>query len=220
MDSEVTRLYDLRFKKDLIVRNQIWKILCQDFFQKYIKKTDTVCDIGAGFGEFINNIQAKNKIAVDINPQIKKYAAKNVKSLVTKSTNLPKQLKGTIDVVFVSNFFEHLATKEDLVKTLLEIKRVLKRKGILIILMPNIRYVGASYWDFLDHQLPLTDKSMEEALSLNNFEIVEKKPRFLPYTTKSSIPKAPILVSIYLKLPLLHLLLGKQSLIIARKNTN
>lgn len=220
MDSEVTRLYDLRFKKDLIARNHIWKILCKDFFQQYIKKTDTVCDIGAGFCEFINNIQAKNKIAVDINPQIKNYAAKNVKSLVTKSTNLPKQLKGTIDVVFVSNFFEHLATKEDLVKTLLEIKRVLKRKGILIILMPNIRYVGASYWDFLDHQLPLTDKSMEEALSLNHFEIVEKRPRFLPYTTKSSIPKAPILVGIYLKLPLLHLLLGKQSLIVARKNAN
>ena len=69
MEPEITRLYRLRFNKELKTRNKIWKILCRDFFQKYVKPTDTLCDIGAGYCEFINNINAKNKIAIDINKE-------------------------------------------------------------------------------------------------------------------------------------------------------
>lgn len=216
MEPEITRLYRLRFDKDLKIRHAIWQVLCRDFFQRYVKKSYTVLDLGSGFCEFINNIKAKAKIAIDINPETKKYAAKNVKAIIASSTNLPKSLTGTVDVVFVSNFFEHLPTKEDLARTLLEIKRVLKGRGKIIILMPNIRYVGAAYWDFLDHQLPLSEKSMIEALELNGFEILEKKVRFLPYSTKSNLPKAPIFVWLYLKLAFLHPIFGKQSLIVAQ----
>jgi len=216
--SEVSRLYRLRFNKDLSSRNAIWKVLCRDFFQKYIKPEDTVCDLGCGFCEFINNIKAKEKVAIDINPETKKYAAKNVRTIITSSTNLPKRLTSKADVVFVSNFFEHLPSREDLVKTLLEIKRILKKEGQVIILMPNIRYVGVAYWDFLDHQLPLSEKSMIEALELNGFKILEKRVKFLPYSTKSKLPKWPILVRSYLKIKPLHSIFGKQSLIVAVKN--
>ena len=37
-------------------RNKIWKILCKHFFQKMINRKDTLMDIGAGYCEFINNI--------------------------------------------------------------------------------------------------------------------------------------------------------------------
>lgn len=218
MEPEITRLYRLRFNRDLVIRNKIWKVLCDDFFSKHIKNTDIVLDLGAGFCEFINNIKAKGKIAIDINPETRKFANKNVKVLICSSTKLPSSLKGKIDIVFVSNFFEHLPSKEDLAETLIEIKKILKRKGKVIVLMPNIRYVGASYWDFLDHQLPLTEKSMIEALNLNGFEILEVKTKFLPYSTKSKLPKAPILVKLYLKLPFLHSIFGQQSLVIAKKN--
>lgn len=216
MEPEITRLYRLRFNNELVNRNAIWQVLCHDFFQRYIKRSNTVFDLGSGFCEFINNIDAKSKVAIDINPETKKYAAKNVKVIIASSTNLPKLLTNKADIVFVSNFFEHLPTKEELARTLLEIKRVLKNKGKIIILMPNIRYVGAAYWDFLDHQLPLSEKSMIEALELNGFEILEKKVRFLPYSTKSNLPNAPIFVWLYLKLAFLHPIFGKQSLIVAK----
>jgi len=215
---QVAQLYRLRFKRELESRNEIWKVLCSDFFQKYVGQSDTVCDLGAGYCEFINNIKAKNKIAVDINPDTKKFAGKNVRVIITSSTKLPNKLTNNIDVVFASNFFEHLPTKEDITRTLTEIKKVLVRNGKLIILMPNLRYVGAAYWDFLDHQLPLTDMSMIESLELNGFKIIEKRAKFLPYSTKSKLPKAPIFVSLYLKLKPLHLIFGKQSLIVALKN--
>lgn len=218
MKSKVAELYRLRFNKELKLRDTIWKVLCSDFFQKYIKSSDTVCDLGAGFCEFINNIKAKNKIAIDINPDTKKYANKKIKVIITSSTNLPRKLQKSVNVVFASNFFEHLPTKEDITRTLIEIKKILVKNGKLIILMPNLRYVGAAYWDFLDHQLPLTDKSMIESLELNGFKIIESRAKFLPYSTKSKLPKAPILVSLYLKLRPLHLIFGKQSLIVAAKN--
>jgi len=217
MEYTTARLYRLRFEKDIKIRNEIWKVLCQDFFQKYIKTTDTICDLGAGFCEFINNIKAQNKIAIDVNPESRKYAASDVQVVACKSVNLAQKIKDKLDVVFASNFFEHLPTKEELVITVDEIRKVLKKRGRLIILMPNIRYVGSAYWDFLDHQLPLSDKSMIELLELKGFRIIEKKSKFLPYSTKSNLPKIPILVRFYLKLTPLHLIFGKQSLIVAQK---
>lgn len=218
MEPEITRLYRARFQKELGERNDIWKVLCRDFFQKYIKAADSVCDIGAGYCEFINNIQAKYRMAIDINPETAKYSTADVEAIICSSVKLPKKLFQKFDVVFASNFFEHLPSKEDLAKTLGQIKKILKKNGKLIILMPNIRYVGAAYWDFLDHQLPLSDKSMIEALELNGFKIVKAKSKFLPYSTKSSLPKSPLFVSLYLKLPPLHLIFGKQSLIVAQLN--
>lgn len=217
MEPFVTRLYRLRFKKELKVRDKIWKVLCRNFFQQYISKSATVCDLGAGYCEFINNIIARNKLAIDINPETRKYAKKSVKVEICSSTNLPSKYSNKVDVVFASNFFEHLPSKEDLTKTLIQIKKILKVNGKTIILMPNIKYVGASYWDFLDHQLPLTDKSMLEALELNGFEVLQKKTKFLPYSTKGSLPKNPFFVSVYLKFSLLHHIFGKQSLIVAKK---
>src|SRR3990167_5718405 len=113
---QVAQLYRLRFKRELESRNEIWKVLCSDFFQKYVGQSDTVCDLGAGYCEFINNIKAKNKIAVDINPDTKKFAGKNVRVIITSSTKLPNKLTNNIDVVFASNFFEHLPTKEDITR--------------------------------------------------------------------------------------------------------
>jgi len=57
-------IYRQRFKKYLLSRNQIYQILCQKFFQSYISPNSVVLDIGAGYGEFINHIQAKEKIAL------------------------------------------------------------------------------------------------------------------------------------------------------------
>src|SRR3972149_11677749 len=100
MEYTTARLYRLRFEKDIKIRNEIWKVLCQDFFQKYIKTTDTICDLGAGFCEFINNIKAQNKSAIDVNPESRKYAASDVQVVACKSVNLAQKIKDKLDVVF------------------------------------------------------------------------------------------------------------------------
>ena len=56
---------------------------------------------------------------------------------------------------------------------------------------------------------------MSEALSLARFRVVELRPRFLPFSTKSALPQWPILVRWYLKVPLAQRLLGKQMFVVA-----
>ena len=52
---------------------------------------------------------------------------------------------------------------------------------------------------------------------MEGFTIEEVRPRFLPYTTKSRLPKSGFLLKIYLRLPPLHLLMGKQMFLVAAR---
>jgi hypothetical protein len=97
-----------------------------------------------------------------------------------------------------------------------QVHRVLKPGGRMIVLQPNIRFVGAAYWDFLDHKTPLTERSLAEAAETTGFEVERLIPRLLPYTTKSRLPQHPALVRAYLRVPLAWRLLGKQTLLVAR----
>ena len=152
------KMYRRRFGKDVEFRQKMYQVLCADFFQKYIPEDATVLEIGAGYCEFINNIRAKKKIALDLNPDIKKFAGDDVEAVIASSTDMKLMKNESIDVVFANNFFEHLS-KEDIVKTIREVNRVLKRGGKFIILQPNIRFCFKDYWMFFDHITPLDDRS-------------------------------------------------------------
>ncbi len=217
MKDYVLSIYADRFDKDADKRNVMWRVLCADYFQRFIGPKDTVLDLGAGYCEFINNIDCRKKIAVDLNAMTRKKAAKGVKVYQALSTKLPKTLTGKVDVVFTSNFFEHLDSKNELIDTLKEIHRVLKPGGKLMVLQPNIRLVGSQYWDYVDHTLPLTERSLLEAFLLTDFELEYQKVRFLPYTANSRIPAWPPLIKLYLKFPPIQLLMGKQTFALSTK---
>jgi len=210
------RLYAVRFNPDEQERKfRVWGVLCRSFFQRYVKPEDTVLDLGAGYCEFINQIVCRRRIALDLSDDVRLHAAAGVEVVQGASTDLCAVPNDVIDVVFASNFFEHLSSKHDLLKTLSEVRRVLRPGGRLLILQPNIRYVGGKYWDFFDHHLPLTERALVEALELAGLKPIEVRARFLPFTTKSALPQHPLLVWLYLKLPIAHRLLGQQSWIVA-----
>jgi SAM-dependent methyltransferase len=135
-------------------------------------------------------------------------------------TNRWPVISDSVDVVFSSNFFEHLPSKEHLQCVLQEIHRVLRPNGRLLLMGPNIRFCSDVYWDFFDHFLPLSDRSMAEALEISGFNTEKVIARFLPYTMKGKIPLHPQLVRLYLALPLFWRILGKQFLILASKKQN
>jgi len=214
----LSRQYAARFDAAEKARKaRVWKVLCEGFFQRYVRPEDTVLDVGAGYCEFINHIVCRRRLALDLSDDVRLHAAPGVEVIQGRSTEIDALAAETVDVAFASNFFEHLPTKEDLLATLAEIGRVLRPSGRLLILQPNIRYVGGAYWDFFDHHLPLTERSLIEALGLAEFRVVEVRPRFLPFTTKSALPQHPLLVWLYLKVPVVHRVLGRQSWIVAVK---
>ena len=46
------------------------------------------------------------------------------------------------------------------------VARLLKPGGRVMVLQPNIRLTGPAYWDFIDHKVALTEKSLVEAAEL------------------------------------------------------
>ena len=215
---ELEKLYRHRFEEDeLPAKRAIWKVLCDDFFSAHVKPQDVVVDIGAGYCEFINQINAARRIAVDLNPRIDEFVAPGVEVLRENCTELPSIADASVDVVFMSNFLEHLPSKQVVLDTLATARRVLRPGGHVMILQPNVRLLPGKYWDFFDHHTPLTEKSLVEAVTMLDMEPTRVIARFLPYTTKSILPQSPWLVRAYLRFPLAWWLLGKQSLIVARR---
>lgn len=211
------RMYEERYRPHVAFRVEMWKVLCQDFFQRYIPERSTVLEIGGGTCEFINHIRAAQRIVVDANEALPAFCAAGVRPIVTSSTDLSAISDATVDVVFVSNFFEHL-TREDIVRTLEEIGRVMKADGRLLVLQPNIRFCARDYWMFFDHITPLDDRSLTEALEMTTFRVTECIVRFLPFAMKGSrLPKSALMVRLYLKFPLAWRVLGQQSFLVAKK---
>jgi SAM-dependent methyltransferase len=198
-------------------RRQIWKVLCEDFFQRYVRETDTVLELACGFGEFISNIRAARKIAFDLNPDAASALPPDVEFHLEDARSLRSLADAEVDVCFVSNFFEHLTSKDQMDAVLTEILRVLRPGGRLIALQPNIKYAPGDYWDFYDHHLPLSHLSCAEAFRKTGFEVEELVGRFLPFSTLSSLPQHPFFVRWYLRLRPAWRLLGRQFLIVGRK---
>jgi SAM-dependent methyltransferase len=215
---DLQRIYETRFRSQADYRQAIWRVLIQDCFRRYVRPTDTVLDLGCGYGEFINQIQCASRLAMDLNPDAPKRVAPGVKCLL-QDCSAPWPLgEGTLDLVFTSNFFEHLPDKAALGHTLDEVHRCLKPGGRLVALGPNIKYVPGAYWDFWDHYLPLTEASLKEALENRKFAIEKCIARFLPYTMASG-PLYPLFfLRLYLRLPLAWRIFGKQFLVVAVKS--
>lgn len=211
-------LYDQRFPPaEREAKARLWSVLCTDFFQRYVRPDDTVLDVGAGLCEFVNHIRARRRIAVDMGEHVEDAAAPGVEVHRGPAHELGWLPDASVDMVFASNVFEHFLAKADVLTALREAHRVLRPGGRVVVLQPNIRYAYREYWDFFDHHLPLSDGAMVEAMGLAGLTVVETRPRFLPYSTKGRLPSWPILVRLYLRVPLAQRLFGKQMLVVAEK---
>jgi SAM-dependent methyltransferase len=213
---ELQRLYDLRFRESQEYRHRVWKILTRDFFQPLIPSSSHVLDLGCGWGEFINQIDAALKYGMDLNAESRQRLAPNIHFIEQDCSAKWPLGDRSLDVVFSSNFFEHLRAKDDLCRTLGQVHRCLKPGGRLICMGPNIKYLPGTYWDFWDHYLPLTEQSLREVLELVGFEVERCIAKFVPYQMVRRKPVPLLLVRLYLKLPWTWHFFGRQFLVIAR----
>jgi SAM-dependent methyltransferase len=219
-EQELAALYRQRFPDEELARKAaIWKVLCERYFQRYVESGDTVVDLACGYGEFINHISARRKIAIDLNPDAARYLAGEVQFELSPASSVGELLGGEADVVFTSNFLEHLPDKAALENLLEQVLAALRPGGRFLVMGPNLRYLPGEYWDFYDHSLGLTHLSLSEVLAMKGFQLENCVARFLPYTTRGALPTHPALVRMYLSLPPVWRLLGKQFFIASRKPT-
>lgn len=191
--------HETRFQHDPR-RRRLWQTLVDSVFQKEIPPDAVVLELGAGYGEFINSVKARRRIAVDIWPGMLTHLDKGVEGLVTPVTKLEGIEDNSVDYAFSSNCFEHI-TQADLVDCLGQLRSKLKPGARLTIVQPNFKYCYRDYFDDYTHISVYTAQGLSDLLAANGFRVVRRLPRFLPLTIKSRIPVHPLLIRLYLMSP-------------------
>jgi SAM-dependent methyltransferase len=215
--AELQRIYEKRFAGTSEYRSRVWRVLVEEYVGQWLPAHATVLDLGCGHCEFINNVRSERRLGMDLNPDAVQKAAAGVQILAQSCSQPWAMPDDSLDVVFTSNFFEHLSTKGALRDTLMQAWRCLRHGGRIIALGPNIRYLPGAYWDFYDHYLPLTELSLGEVMTETGFTIEEQIPRFLPYTMSRGGQPPIWMLRLYLKLTFAWPLFGKQFLVVGRK---
>jgi SAM-dependent methyltransferase len=213
----IKEVYEHRFDEtDQAHKEAIWRELGR-FLQRYIEPGAKVVDIACDLGYFIRNISAGERWATDIR-DVGATLPPDVQFVRASGLDLADVLPNdSFDLAFFSNYLEHLASTEAVLEQLRVTYVLLKPGGRVLILQPNIRLIGGAYWDFIDHQTALTEKSLAEAAVMAGFKTTQVITRFLPYTTKSKFPQHPLLVRAYLHFPPAWFIFGKQTLYLGEK---
>jgi SAM-dependent methyltransferase len=210
-------VYARRFPdREVEKKDEMWKVI-GGYLQRYVPRDGVVLDLACDHGDFIRHVAARERWAADVR-DVSHHLPEDVRFAQCEGLAIADVLPNEhFDLVFMSNYLEHLPTGDHVIEQLRAVRRVLRPGGMVLILQPNIRLTGSAYWDFIDHKVALTDRSLTEAAELAGFATEQLVRRFLPYTTKGRLPVSPPLVRLYLKLPLAWRLLGQQTLFLARR---
>ena len=209
MASNDKNYHETRFKFDP-GRVKVWRAITE-YLQPYVGTDKSVFDLGAGYGDFINLIQAKKKYALDISAAVKDYIAEDVTFIHKPSTSLEELETNSMDVVFSSNLMEHL-DRNELDQTMAGVTRAMREGGVLILVGPNFRYAYKEYFDDYTHKTIYTHVSLADIMFEYGFTPIKVVPKFLPLSLKSKLPKSYFLTRLYLNLPFSPM--GKQMLLI------
>ena len=217
MSSPLETIYAKRFDDaEVVQKHALWRPICAHL-QRYVDPEGKVLDLACDRGYFIENISAGEKWATDIR-DVSSNLSRDVTFVqhdgLTLGDVLPHR---SFDVIFMSNYLEHLGSGDDVVAQLRVVHELLRPGGRVLVLQPNVRLVGGEYWDFIDHKVALTERSLIEAAELAGLETEKVVTRFLPFTTKSRFPQSEWLVRGYLAFPPAWLILGKQTLYVGRR---
>jgi len=129
---------------------------------------DIGCDNGR-FTKFVNSL-GKEAIPCDIEKR-------NLENFVLLDANYDFPFESSsFDCVLILDVIEHLYRPENCIK---EIRRDLKKNGILIISTPNsnflINKIRGKRRKYKDHKFEFDKKEFDEFLSSNGFKILNKK---------------------------------------------
>jgi SAM-dependent methyltransferase len=194
-------------------RDIVWNALWRFHFSRMVRGDDTVLDLGCGYGNFINQVVARRRIAIDSWPDFPEFLAPGVEAVVGRVTELDFLPDGGVDFAFASNLFEHIP-QSAFTLVLDALRAKLSDRGTLTILQPNYRYAYREYFDDYTHVAIYSHISLADFLKANGYEVLTVVPRFLPLTVKSRIPVSTSLIRAYLASPIKPL--GKQMLVTAR----
>lgn len=211
------RIYEYRFQGiDKAKKKIVWQEIAKFMYEK-LQKPTRILDPAGGMCEFINSVPAAEKWTIDLNAAfLQQHANADIKQVI--GNNLEVELpENYFDAVFISNFLEHLHTQEEVAFFLERMCKTLRKGGYIAVMGPNFKHTAKQYFDFADHTVILSELGVAEHLYGAGFEIEKIYPKFLPLSFRGGLPVNAVLVKLYFQLPLAWRFLGKQFLVIAKK---
>lgn len=195
-------------------RRAIWREIVR-YLKRDCGPLETAVEFGSGYCDFINQIEAKQRVAFDLNPEMRAFAEPGVDWRNEDARAIAHLPADTVDLVFASNFFEHLSIDEG--GELLEDARTrLRDSGRLILLQPNHRRCARHYFDDPTHVSIFDDRNISPWLEAHGYRVLKLVPGLLPFSMKSRAPKWPFLVRCYLNSPIRPL--SAQMYVVAERN--
>jgi SAM-dependent methyltransferase len=194
-------------------RAHVWKEIAR-YVRRDVLGADVVVEMGPGYCDFINSFPAGRKIAFELNPEMADFADDDVELRIQDARRLADLEPGSVDLVFASNFLEHLG-ESDVSTFLTNAHRVLSERGRLILLQPNHRRCAEHYFDDPTHKTIFDDRNIHDWLTGHDLRAVRVVTGLLPFSMKSRLPKWPLLVRLYLNSPVHPL--GAQMYVVAER---
>ncbi len=197
-------------------RAVVWGAIA-DHLAPWVPADAHVLEVGAGYCDWINQVRASRRLAVDIWPEVGRFAAAGVTAQVLDASRDLRSIGlGTFDTVLASNVLDHFPP-DPAAAVAADIAAVLKPGGRLIVIQPNFRYAYREYFDDYTHRAVFTDVSLAALLRASGFTIEHVQARFAPYTMqRRRIAPRRWLVRAYLRSPIKPG--AGQMLVIARKD--
>ena len=144
---------------------------------RYVK-TGTILDIGCGRGLFLDVMRRGGwqTLGTEFNEKTASYAIKTYGLKVLSGDIIQyKLLPESLDVININQVLEHLKNPD---KILEESFRLLRKGGVLIISVPDLRSpqftIGKKNWFLLDlpfHLFHFTEEGLSELLRKNQFKV-------------------------------------------------
>lgn len=112
-----------------------------EYFKKYVQKNDEIADIGCGNGRLLKILgENASYIGIDNNPRLLEEAKKrfpNAKFMYGEMLRLPL-FDSSKDIVFCIAALHHIPSKKYRLQALREMARILRRNGLLILMVWNL----------------------------------------------------------------------------------
>lgn len=147
----------------------------------YLNKKGSLLDIGAGTGDFLAYAKSQKwqVLGIEPNPQAKDLAQKKGVSFVEDTSDLSTS---SFDVITLWHVLEHV---EDLEKQLLELKRIAKPGGIIVVAVPNFKSYDAKYYkefwaayDVPRHIWHFSKNSIQKLFAEKQIELINTHPMY------------------------------------------
>ena len=100
----LSKIDDRRFQRTSAYRKRVWQVLTTRFFNRWVAVGSTVLDLGCGYGEFINQVVAARKYAMDLNPDAPSHLDRGVQFLEQDCSERWEVADDTLDAFLPATF--------------------------------------------------------------------------------------------------------------------